>query len=151
MKIFYLNREQWVPRPLDEVFSFFADPGNLQNITPPWLSFEILPGENHEMREGVFIDYRLRVHGFPVTWRSEITAWDPPHRFVDEQRRGPYRMWCHEHLFEDQGDRTLVGDRVRYAVPGGLLINRLFVARDVERIFDYRRERLFVLFPQKQV
>ena len=93
------------------------------------------------------IDYRLRLRGLPIRWRSEITTWQPPHRFVDEQRRGPYRMWIHEHTFTERDGGTLVGDHVRYAVPGGWLADRLLVRRDLETIFAYRQEKLTEIFP----
>jgi len=137
-----LEREQWFPRPLEEVFAFFADAGNLEAITPPWLGFEVLTPRPIAMRPGTLIDYRLRLRGVPLRWRTEISVWQPPHRFVDEQRRGPYREWVHEHTFTAVDGGTLVRDRVRYRVPGGWLVHELFVRRDVERIFDYRRERL---------
>jgi ligand-binding SRPBCC domain-containing protein len=146
MKRFALQTEQLLPRPLEEVFRFFSDPGNLQRITPPWLDFEILRGHHAQMRAGLVIDYRLRIHGIPLRWQSEITAWEPPHRFVDEQRRGPYRLWIHEHLFEEKGNDTLVRDRVQYAVPGGILTQKLFVARDAGRIFAFRRQKLAEIF-----
>jgi ligand-binding SRPBCC domain-containing protein len=98
------------------------------------------------MHMGLLIDYRMRIHGIPVRWQSEITLWDPPRRFVDEQRRGPYRLWIHEHTFEAEGNSTLVRDRVQYAVPGGWLVQRLFVGRDVGRIFAYRRQKLAEVF-----
>ncbi len=146
MRIFSLITSQELPRPIDEIFPFFASPQNLQVITPPWLSFEILPETDLKMRKGLLIDYRLKIHGFPLRWKSEITEWDPPFRFVDEQRRGPYRMWHHEHRFEASGSSTIVIDDVRYAVWGGEIIRRLFVARDVEKIFRYRKEKLAKLF-----
>lgn len=136
----------WLPRPPKEVFPFFADAGNLDAITPPWLRFEILTPLPVAMRVGAQIDYRLRLWGIPLRWRSEITAWEPPHRFVDEQRRGPYRAWIHEHTFAGRDGGTLVADRVRYAVPGGPLVDRLFVRRDVARIFRFRQARLLDLF-----
>ncbi len=139
---FELRREQWFPRPLDRVFAFFAEAGNLGTITPPWLGFEVLTPAPIEMRLGALIDYRLRLHGVRLRWRTEITAWQPPHRFIDEQRRGPYREWVHEHTFVTRGGGTLVGDHVRYRVPGGRLVHELFVRRDVERVFDFRGEHL---------
>jgi hypothetical protein len=139
---FELRREQWFPRPLEEVFAFFADARNLETITPPWLAFEVLTSDPIAMRPGSLIDYRLRLHGVPLRWRTEIAACQPPHRFVDTQRRGPYREWVHEHTFTARGGGTVVGDHVRYRVPGGRLVHELFVRRDVERIFDFRHGRL---------
>lgn len=146
MRIRRLERSTHLPRPLNEVFAFFADASNLEELTPPWLAFDIVTERPIEMAEGTLIDYRLRVRGLPLRWRSEITVWDPPHRFVDEQRKGPYRLWHHEHLFEPDGpDATRVTDRVDYAVWLDPLVHP-FVRRDVETIFDYRRERLNRLF-----
>lgn len=133
---------------MDEVFEFFSNAGNLGALTPPWVEFQILTPVPIPMRAGALIDYRLRIHGLPIRWRTEITEWEPGHRFVDEQRRGPYRMWVHEHLFEQHADGTLMRDLVRYAVPGGEFIHRLFVRRDVERIFDFRRARMLEIFGQ---
>lgn len=146
MKIFSFESEQWIPRPLQEVFAFFAQPKNLETITPAWLRFEILTPGNIEMGPGAKIDYRLRLHGIPLRWQSEITIWDPPVRFVDEQARGPYRLWRHEHTFKENDGSTLIRDHVDYAVPGGWLVQRLLVERDVERIFEYRRRKLDEIF-----
>ncbi len=138
--------ELWLPAPPPELFSFFADARNLEQITPGWLKFSILTPTPIVMRPGALIDYRLRLHGFPVRWRTEITAWDPPDRFVDEQRRGPYRLWIHEHRFVERDGGTLATDLVKYAVPGGRLVERLFVRRDIEAIFQFRREKLRAIF-----
>ncbi len=136
-----------LPRPRPEVFAFFADAGNLDALTPPWLHFRILTPLPLDMGPGTRLDYRLRLHGFPIRWRTAITTWDPPRRFVDEQVRGPYRLWLHEHTFEEDGPgATVVGDHVRYAVPFGALANRLLVARDVQAIFRFREERLREIF-----
>ena len=135
-----------VPRPLVDVFSFFADARNLQRITPPTLRFDVLTEGPIEMRQGTLIDYRLRVHGIPLRWQSEITTWDPPFCFVDEQRKGPYRWWVHEHTFEEQDGSTLVHDRVRYSVLGGRLVNRLLVRRDLNSIFTFRSRALRHIF-----
>ena len=142
MRTFEFDTELWLPAPLDEVFAFFADAHNLEALTPPWLRFTVLTPAPIEMKPGARIDYRLRLRGLPLRWQSEITVWEPPRRFVDAQRRGPYRLWHHEHTFAAEGEGTRVGDRVRYAVPGGALVNALFVRRDVEKIFAYRHERL---------
>ena len=98
------------------------------------------------MKVGALIDYRLRFRGFPIKWRSEILVWEPPHRFVDSQVRGPYRKWVHEHKFVEREGGTLASDRVDYSVLGGSLVNTLLVRRDVERIFTYRRRRLTEIF-----
>jgi ligand-binding SRPBCC domain-containing protein len=146
MRTFTFTAEQLIPRPLDEVFPFFAEARNLGRITPPWLDFEVLTPAPIEMAPGTLIDYRLRWHGLPLRWRTKILAWEPPHRFVDSQLRGPYRLWEHEHRFSDQDGDTLATDRVRYAVWGGALVERLFVRRDVERIFAHRQQVLAELF-----
>lgn len=146
MKMFTLQTELWVPRPLAEVFEFFADARNLEQITPPWLNFRILAPASIEMRAGARIAYQLRIRGVPVRWESEITTWEPPDRFVDEQRRGPYRRWIHEHRFVPENGGTNIVDNVRYSVPGGALVNRLFVAPDVRKIFEYRKRVLLERF-----
>jgi ligand-binding SRPBCC domain-containing protein len=122
-----------------EVFAFFADPRNLERITPPWLHFEITTPGSIVMRPGCVIDYTLRLHGMPIRWRSEISAWEPPNRFVDLQVRGPYRLWRHEHIFIEKDGGTTVADRVDYAVPGGRIVHRIFVAKELEKIFEFRR------------
>jgi ligand-binding SRPBCC domain-containing protein len=142
-----LDREIRLPRPRDAVFGFFADPGNLEFLTPSWLGFRIVEPRPSAVSRGARIRYRLRLRGIPVAWTSVISAWEPPRRFVDEQVRGPYRIWIHEHTFEEDGDGTVVRDRVLYAVPGGVWVDRLLVRPDLERIFDYRHERLRERFP----
>lgn len=134
--------ELWLPVPREKVFPFFADARNLEVITPPWLNFHILTPGEIPMRVGAIIDYQLRIRGLPIRWRTEITGWNPPHSFMDEQRRGPYRLWRHTHTFTEKDRGTLCHDRVEYAVLGGALINKLFVRRDVETIFNYRTEAL---------
>ena len=146
MRVFDFQCEQFLPRPVTEVFPFFADARNLQAITPEWLNFEVVTPGPIAMKPGALIDYQLRVHGIPLKWRTLIREWEPPHRFVDEQLRGPYRQWIHEHTFTAQDGGTLARDKVLYAVPGGALINALFVRRDVERIFAFRRQKLAEFF-----
>ena len=142
LKEFTLHQELWLPKPRSELFPFFADARNLEVITPPWLRFEIASPTPIRMQPGTLIDYNLRVYGIPFRWRSEITVWEPPYRFVDEQRKGPYRRWIHEHRFEERDGGTLCVDHVRYAVLGGAVIERLFVRRDIARIFSFRTEKL---------
>jgi ligand-binding SRPBCC domain-containing protein len=142
MSVHLLEREQLVPRPVDEVFAFFAQARNLERITPPWLGFEVLTSGPVEMRSGTLIEYRLRVHAVPVRWISRIEEWDSGRLFVDRQLRGPYRLWHHRHEFVACPEGTVVRDRVRYALPLGRLgelAHAAFVRRDLERIFDFRR------------
>jgi len=146
MKTFWLRTDLWMPQGRDEIFKFFADPQNLDTLTPPWLQFKILSPADTVMGKGTLLDYRLRLHGVPVRWQSEISVWEPPCRFVDRQIKGPYRLWVHEHTFADDDGGTLVGDSVEYSVPGGTLVQRLLVAPDLERIFDYRHKILEKLF-----
>ena len=145
-RIYTLEAGLWLPRPIEEVFDFFADPHNLEILTPDSLHFEFLTPGPVEMKYGTRIDYRIRLHGVPVPWQSEITVWEPPHRFVDRQNRGPYRLWIHEHLFEARDSGTHVRDSLRYSVPGGALVQKLLVSRDLEKIFGYRRRKLWEIF-----
>jgi ligand-binding SRPBCC domain-containing protein len=142
MKTYRYGTELTLPTALEEVFDFFSEAKNLEKLTPSWLRFEILTEGPIDMAVGTVIDYRIRWRGFPLRWRTEIEVWEPPHRFVDLQIRGPYRLWRHEHLFVEQDDGTAVIDRVDYAPIGGALAQRLVVARDVERIFAYRHAML---------
>lgn len=146
MNTFAFATELWLPRPRAEVFAFFGEARNLETITPPWLQFEVVTPAPIAMRAGTLIDYRIRIHGVPVRWRTEITEWNPPHQFVDVQLRGPYTLWHHTHAFEERDGGTQCTDRVRYRPRGGALMNWLFVRRDVERIFSYRAIRLREMF-----
>ena len=146
MKEFHIDQTQRFSDPLPDMFRFFADPNNLSRLTPDWLHFDIRSPQPIDMKVGTLIDYTIRLRGIPMKWRSEITVWHPPFRFVDEQRIGPYKYWIHEHAFEERGGLTHVSDRVRYAVPGGAVIHRLFVARDIEKIFAYRKNTLADIF-----
>lgn len=137
-----LVREQFFAHPIEAVFEPFSHAENLQAITPPWLHFRIISQLPIEMREGALIEYRLRFHGVPVRWRTEIVVWDPPHRFVDLALRSPFALWHHTHTFETVEGGTLARDTVRYRVgfgPAGELAHALLIGRDLERIFDFRR------------
>jgi len=142
MSVHVLERRQRLPVPAERAFAFFGDAHNLEAITPPWLRFRVLTPGAIEMRPGALIEYRLRLHGLPVSWLTRIEVWEPPHRFVDVQLRGPYALWEHTHTFEPAGEGAVViRDRVRYALPLGWLgelARRLFVRRDLDRIFDHR-------------
>lgn len=146
MRIHTLHRDQILDGTPDEVFPFFADALNLEALTPPLLRFRVITPGPIEMRVGTLIQYRLRVHGVPVRWRTLIQDWSPSRRFVDTQLSGPYALWHHTHEFEPlEGGRTRMTDVVRYAIgfgPLGELVHRALVRRDVEAIFDHRAEAI---------
>lgn len=149
MEPYVLKREQFIPKPLDEVFDFFSKPDNLERITPPHLSFRIITPPPVTMREGALFDYVIRLRGLPMRWTTLITDFDPPHRFVDVQLRGPYSFWHHTHTFEAVEGGTRIGDEVRYLLPFGplgTLVHGIFVRRDVEQIFAYRQQVIGTFF-----
>ena len=141
---------QWLPRPRPEVFAFFSNAGNLERITPGFLRFRLLSPQPIEMRRGALIDYRLTLRGVPIRWRTEITEWEPPVRFADIQLRGPYAEWAHTHTFEEEDGGTLVRDLVRYRLwgPGVVtrMIDKVLVAPDTKRIFEFRHRALEEIF-----
>lgn len=145
MRILTIEHEQLLPGRPEAVFPFFADARNLEAITPPLLRFEVVTPGEIPMRVGTLIQYRLTLRGIGVNWLTSIQEWDPPHRFVDVQVRGPYALWHHTHEFAaaHDGESTIMRDTVRYAVgfgPFGAIAARAFVHRDVATIFDYRRD-----------
>jgi ligand-binding SRPBCC domain-containing protein len=145
-RIHTLRREQPLDAPPEAVFAFFADPFNLEAITPPLLRFAVVTPAPIAMGVGTFIQYRLRLRGVPLRWDTLIQTWEPPRRFVDVQVRGPYRLWHHAHELEPlDGGRTLMRDTVRYALGFGALgelAHRALVRRDLEAIFAYRAARV---------
>jgi len=143
-QFYTFRQEQWIERPIAEVFAFFAEAKNLARMTPPWIDFKILSMNSECIAEGTLIRYRLRLHSIPVYWKTEIRKWNSPYLFVDVQLAGPFKLWHHTHRFEDHGSRTKMVDVVRYSLPFGILgrlVHRLKVHGDVQRIFDYRRQR----------
>lgn len=137
-----LERTQVVARPLDEVWRFFERPENLEDITPGFLRFHIVTPRPVPMHLDAWIQYRLRLFGLPVHWRTRITRHEPPHAFVDEQKEGPFARWIHLHEFRAHPRGTWMLDRVDYKEPLGplgLAAHHLFTARLVDRIFDHRR------------
>ncbi len=144
-----LQRTQVVQRPINKVFDFFADPANLERITPPQLGFRILTERPISVAEGTLIDYVLRRRGVPVKWRTEISVWRPPHEFIDRQLKGPYKQWIHRHTFEDiDGSTTLMKDEIRYRLPfepfGDL--GHFLVKKELNFIFDFRHRAIAEIF-----
>lgn len=152
--IFRLNAVQTLPRPVEEVFPFFANAHHLESITPEFLRFRVLTPAPIDMRAGTEIRYKLKVRGFPISWRATILDWDPPHRFIDNQDAGPYALWRHTHSFTPAagGRATICKDEVLYKPKGWLLaplINRLVVQRDIITIFRHRFKKLEERFPPR--
>ena len=156
MRVHTLSRQQTVPVTPAGAFAFFSNALNLEAITPPWLRFRVLAPAPIELRPGARIEYRLRLHGVPVRWLTEIRAWEPERCFVDVALRGPYRLWEHTHDFEPtpDGRGTVIRDVVRYALPLGPLgelAHSAFVRRDLERIFDFRHQAVAALLDPQEV
>lgn len=144
-----LEREQAIRRPRDEVFKFFADAGNLERITPPELNFHIITPQPIDIKKGALIDYRLKLRGIPITWKTEITEWNPPHRFVDTALKSPYKQWIHLHTFEDGAEgETVMRDIVRYRLPFEPLgdLAHFYVKKELKYIFDYRYKVIEEIF-----
>lgn len=148
--MYRLFRQQRVEAPLEEVFRFFERPENLQRITPPELDFAILTPSPIPMHLGALIDYRIRLGGIPFRWTTYIACYEPPHRFIDVQLRGPYSFWHHTHRFHAlEPEVTLIEDEVLYLLPAGPignLMHRLWIRRQLDRIFDYRRQQIAEIF-----
>ena len=144
-----LERKQIIERPREEVFEFFADAGNLQRITPPELKFHILTPQPIDIKKGTLIDYQLKLRGIPITWKTEITEWNPPFDFVDTALKSPYKQWIHRHRFTvgERGE-TVMEDIVRYRLPlepiGDLA--HFYVKKELNYIFDFRRKTVEKIF-----
>jgi len=139
-----LERRQRVPTMPEGTFEFFADPRNLEAITPPWLRFRIVSAPARLERESL-LTYRLRLFGFPIRWHTRIAEWLPPHAFTDVQLKGPYRLWEHTHRLTPVGEGTEIHDHVRYRLPLepiSSLVSSVTVERWLDAIFDYRAEQI---------
>jgi uncharacterized protein (TIGR01777 family) len=137
--------EQWLPQAAADIWPFFCDAHNLEDITPPFLAFRVLGMSTPQIGAGTLIDYRLKLNGMPFSWQTRIDTWDPPRRFADLQVKGPYKLWHHTHDFLPMAGGTLMRDTVRYCLPAGwlgALAGGPKVAGDVERIFDFRSRRI---------
>ena len=138
-----LTRTLTLDLPREMVFEFFADAGNLERITPPELNFHIVTAQPINIRQGALIDYKLRLRGIPLTWRTEISVWKPPFEFVDRALKSPYKQWIHRHTFTElPGGKTRIDDEVRYRLPfepfGDLA--HFIVRRELDYIFDFRQK-----------
>ncbi|MBP9706139.1 MAG: TIGR01777 family oxidoreductase [Oligoflexales bacterium] len=146
---FILLQKQWVPFKRDQVWDFFSSEKNLERITPPWLNFKVVKKSSNEIENGTLIDYRLKIHGIPVAWQSEIIDFEAPNQFVDKQLKGPYKLWHHRHAFVELADGTLLIDLIHFSLPVGMLgaIFGMPLAKiDLNKIFNYRKKIIGTLF-----
>ena len=150
MKLYTLESNQFINKPIEEVFQFFSKPENLSVITPAKLGFKILSPNPIKMEVGRLIDYNIYLMGIPIHWRTLITDYEPPNMFVDQQIKGPYAMWHHTHTFQKINDKeTLISDIVKYGLPFGFIggmANALYVKKDLESIFSYRFDKIKEIF-----
>lgn len=152
MKLYKLERTQVINAPIAKAWAFFMDAANLATLTPPYMDMQITSGQlPGTIYPGQIITYRLRpVAGIPVSWATEISHVAEQQFFVDEQRAGPYKIWHHEHHFEELDGKTLMRDIVHYQMPFGILgrlAKWLFVGRQLEAIFNYRKAQIEAIFP----
>jgi ligand-binding SRPBCC domain-containing protein len=152
--IHYLIREQIIPAAIEQVWDYFSDPRNLDEMTPPDMRFQILTAPLPRMYAGQVVEYRVElIRGLPSLWLTEIAHVREPRYFVDEQRLGPYRFWYHEHKFEPVTGGTRMSDQVTYSIgfgPLGDLLNAVWIGRRLRQIFDFRAEKIRQLFPERR-
>ena len=149
MKLYTLESNQFINKPIEEVFQFFSKPENLSVITPAKLGFKILSPNPIKMEVGRLIDYNIYLLGIPIHWRTLITDYEPPNMFVDQQIKGPYAMWHHTHTFHKVKGGVEIKDRVVYSIPFGYLgrlLNYLWIKRDLNNIFLHRKKVIDKLF-----
>jgi hypothetical protein len=150
---FILENYQWIDKKRSHVFTFFSNEKNLELITPPYLHFRVLQKSTDEIKTGTLIDYKLKLHGVPLKWRTEILDFKPDEYFVDTQLNGPYKLWHHTHEFTDLAGGTLMLDKVRYKLPLGKIGKLLagwYVKKDVSNIFNYRKKVISNYFTQQE-
>lgn len=154
MAEFVLERKQVVDAEVGRLFDFFADAKNLEVLTPPELNFKIITPDPIVIQKGTIIDYQLRLRGFPITWKTEITQWNPPYDFVDTALYSPYKQWIHLHKFSVSEDgKTVMEDIVRYRLPLEPLgdLAHFYVKSELNYIFEYRRKTVEKLFGSERI
>ena len=148
--MYQLKRQQLVKTDLATCWKFFSAPENLAVITPDYMRFKVLTEQPNKVYEGLMIAYQVSpVLGIPLGWVTEIRTVEDNRFFVDEQRKGPYRMWHHEHHFEAVEGGVLMTDIVSYLMPFGFLgrlAHWLFVKKQLESVFEYRFKKVDELF-----
>ena len=151
-KMFQYKKIQIIDKPIKEVFSFFENPENLEKITPTNLGFKIKTPKPLVMKEGAIFEYTIRLGIIRFPWKTLITIYDPPFKFQDVQKFGPYKKWEHTHEFIDLGKKTKVIDIVEYDlhfIMLKLLLNKFYISKNIEKIFTYRAAILNNIFNTK--
>lgn len=150
-KVYSFKRVQVFPAPVEKLWTFFSDPANLEEITPPDMHITTISTfHGHKMYPGQLIEYKVRPFlRIPFYWMTEITHVNENKFFVDEQRFGPYSFWHHQHHFREINGGTEMTDIVHYKIPSGFLgslANTLFVKKKLKYIFDYRETKTAEIF-----
>ncbi len=153
MKIFKIKVKQFIGSSVEEVFGFFSRPENLSVITPSNLNFKILTPSPIEMKQGAVIDYTIQIIKVPIHWRTLITTYEPPFKFVDEQIKGPYNFWHHTHMFKEVPEGVEIYDEVNYSIPFGplgVMLHAFWIKKDLNNIFEYRKDVIENMFKEKK-
>ena len=143
---FYLKNNLTLNENIEKVFKFFETPKNLNLITPSWLNFNIIKSVASKTYKDQEIEYKLTLHKITFKWKSRIIDYKKNISFCDKQIKGPYLFWEHSHLFSKLEENTLMEDVVKYKVVFGSLANKLFVKRNLRRIFEYRQRKIQEIF-----
>ncbi len=146
MKIYRIYHRQPLAMLIDEAWRFFSSPYNLNEITPDFFNIKIESPVPDNIYSGLMIHYAMKaVFGIPMAWLSEISHCDEPHRFVYEQRIGPFKFWSHEVCLTEQEHGVILEDIVFYVMPLGWLgrlLNKLLIADKLAQIFQVRHDYL---------
>ncbi|MGB0452375.1 MAG: TIGR01777 family oxidoreductase [Bacteriovoracaceae bacterium] len=136
-------KEHFLPISSEKAFQFFKEAKNLERITPEWLNFKVVRQTTAQIQQGTIFDYKLKVHGIPLNWRTHISDWKENESFVDYSTKGPYRVWHHTHQFIPVEGGVVMIDKVRFKVPGPFFLSpviNFFVKKDIQKIFHHRTE-----------
>lgn len=152
MKAYHLKFNQQLPVSLAEAWDFFSSPMNLAKITPAKMAFEVTSGAQlqEKMYPGMIITYKITpLLGIKLNWMTEITQVKDQEYFIDEQRFGPYKFWHHQHHFREIEGGVEMNDILTYGMPMGIfgqMANSLFVAAELQQIFEFRKKKVIELF-----
>jgi ligand-binding SRPBCC domain-containing protein len=151
MPIYKLERKQFINAPIQDIWRFFSNPVNLKAITPAYMNFVITSGDlPEEIQAGQVITYKVSpILNIPLNWETAIAEAVQHKYFVDEQKKGPYKLWRHKHIFEEKDGGVLMTDQVSYELPLGMLgvlAHSLLVKKQLREIFDFRYSKIENLF-----